>query len=228
MSGKPGAIQAVVEAFAEMDTEGPSLIGRDEPAPGVDAPPIPMLATTIAQPIGVVGPGEIAVSGIPFATPDHSGSPVFTRMEGGEIGLDAPAAYTIDMFLELGGFRGLASGDVHNDGHTDVLVATNAGPALCVNLGDGSFVRQAIDLRGLDDLIVLQPVLVDLDDDGWLDMFLTTTNTKRRGRDSNPHVLADASFQDWCISRSATPPSGTPTLGGQRSPCALRIAHGPV
>src|SRR5689334_6832811 len=32
---------------------------------------------------------------------------------------------------------------------------------------------------------------------------------RRRARDSNPEVLTDASFQDWCNSRSANPPTLT-------------------
>jgi len=72
---------------------------------------------------------------------------------------------------------GIATGDVHNDGWADVLIAldpTAYGLALYANVNGERFVRQDIPIPSIDRLSVANAALVDLNDDGWLDIVLTS------------------------------------------------------
>ena len=51
------------------------------------------------------------------------------------------------------------------------------------------------------------------------------TNQGRRAWDSNPEVLTDASFQDWCNSHSANPPGAAGTLANYWKRLAYSTAY---
>ncbi|HMH52772.1 MAG TPA: FG-GAP-like repeat-containing protein [Candidatus Acidoferrum sp.] len=125
-------------------------------------------------------PEGISVERIPFAAPADArglqGQPakLFSRSEGSQFGLDEPYSVSVlkfeGPFLQ---FRGIASGDVHNDGWTDILLTTDSGLSLYANR-QGKFVAQTIDIPALKDFYVVNAALVDVNSDGWLDIVFST------------------------------------------------------
>src|SRR5262249_22444381 len=121
----------------------------------------------------------ISVERISFAAPSSSGplatpSKLFTRFEGSQFGLDGPYSFSVLKFEgPFTQFRGSASGDVHNDGWTAILLPSDAGLSLYANR-HGRFVAQTIDIPAMKDFYVVNAALVDLDNDGWLDIVFST------------------------------------------------------
>ena len=99
----------------------------------------------------------------------ESGKP-FRRLEGHMFGFDEPYSFSVMNFLSLQRFRGIASGDVHNDGWIDVVMTSDKGFSLYANQGGQRFARQTVDVPDLQDHRVVNAALVDLDNDGWLDI----------------------------------------------------------
>ena len=60
---------------------------------------------------------------------------------------------------------------MHGDGWPDILVGTDRGLYLFANHGGARFERQRLDAPGLDESYIVSAALVDLDGDGWLDIF---------------------------------------------------------
>jgi hypothetical protein len=115
---------------------------------------------------------------------------------------DVTAAAGIDV-RDYG--MGVAAGDYDNDGHVDLYV-TNFGPnRLLRNRGDGSFV----DVTAQAGEAVADPrwstgaVFVDVDQDGWLDLFSCNYVVL----DLNHHKVCrtPAGAADYCGPRSFTP-----------------------
>ncbi len=74
--------------------------------------------------------------------------------------------------------RSLSTGDIDGDGDPDLVIAsTEAGLYLYDNNGGGEFTRIDADLGPIADLDVFNAALVDIDNDGWLDLFLATWRT---------------------------------------------------
>ncbi len=123
-------------------------------------------------PLAIDLPDELSISRIPFGDRNIEEGPLFHRMTGSEIGIDEPYFFSILKFIEpFNQFRGIATGDVHNDGWVDILVTSDHGVSLYANDGGKGFIRQKMDLLGLNDQYVANAALVDLNDDGWLDIY---------------------------------------------------------
>lgn len=111
-----------------------------------------------------------------FAPRSAPASTRFSRAEASSIGIDKPLEFSMrDMWPPFWEGRSLASGDIDNDGDIDLAVAsTEAGLYLYENDGSGQFRRLALDLGALADLQIFNAVLVDIDNDGWLDLFFAS------------------------------------------------------
>ena len=116
-----------------------------------------------------------SLSEIPDAPRLIHGSKLFTRMDGDRIGLESPKDFSVeDFWPPFYNGRGIASSDMNGDGWVDVLVATERGPRIYENTGDGKFVESLLavnETAGLNTFVVAP---VDLNDDGWLDLFFST------------------------------------------------------
>ncbi|MGC1497779.1 MAG: FG-GAP-like repeat-containing protein [Sulfitobacter sp.] len=119
---------------------------------------------------------QIAVSATPLRPMSPPDALPFTRLEADQIGIDKPLEFSFrDMWPPFWEGRGVSSGDIDRDGDLDIAIAsTEAGLYLYLNDGQGGFSRMQTDLGTLGNQHIFQSVLVDIDNDGWLDLFLGT------------------------------------------------------
>src|SRR5712671_3937198 len=89
---------------------------------------------------------------------------------------------------------GLAVGDYDNDGREDIYFLNQLGPnALYRNVGDGSFVDVTAKAGvAIGNRISVAATFADYDNDGWADLFVTTT----RGGNVLFHNRGDGTFED--------------------------------
>ncbi|MEE9328740.1 MAG: FG-GAP-like repeat-containing protein, partial [Parvularculaceae bacterium] len=101
----------------------------------------------------------------------------FTRIIGPEIGLNEKGVLSsLKIFGPYNMHGGIAAGDVHNDGWTDIVTSRSihqTGFSLYANLG-GKYVRQHIDLGPLEKLDFRNLALVDINGDQRLDIIGAT------------------------------------------------------
>jgi uncharacterized membrane protein YraQ (UPF0718 family) len=66
--------------------------------------------------------------------------------------------------------KGISSGDINNDGYPDLVVAFERGIYVYNNLGDGTFglATTLLPANGFNTFVV---ALIDINNDGWLDLF---------------------------------------------------------
>lgn len=135
-------------------------------------------AETIAPEDGAAD--GIAVERFPFNPRSGTAKPGFTRINGAAVGLDVPALWYVGEYLYfLDNNRCVASGDIHHDGWPDLVVGGDNGLGgiyLFANRNGETFERQKLDLGSLAAETVAYLALVDLNNDGWLDLFFTTFN----------------------------------------------------
>jgi len=121
---------------------------------------------------------DILIESIDHRPRSSSDAKPFTKVEGKALGIDLPSRFSILTFhLPMAMGDGIASGDIDNDGWTDVLFGTSQGIFLYRNIG-GRFAWHPIDLPEIDSLDVYIVALVDIDNDGWLDIYLTALEGK--------------------------------------------------
>jgi hypothetical protein len=122
-------------------------------------------------------PAGITIDRFPWKE-NGGGNPGFKRHDGSAFGINAETGFIpTRVIIPTNMGRGIASGDVHNDGWTDILLAedrTVGGVTLYTNRGGKEFEVQQLDIPELADKVVIVTALVDVNDDGWLDMFLST------------------------------------------------------
>lgn len=104
-------------------------------------------------------------------------TPVFARLPGATLGFeDIGISTPLHEFAPGMMLGGIAAGDIHNDGWVDVVVRRPTGAkglSLYANTG-GRFQRQALDLGPVAALEVASVAFADLDNDGWLDLVVST------------------------------------------------------
>ncbi|WP_233341662.1 FG-GAP-like repeat-containing protein [Robiginitomaculum antarcticum] len=133
--------------------------------------------TSSASPVKTVSSAaDITLTAHPFAPRSPSASTLFTRGEAHTIGLDQPIEFSFkDMWPPFWEGRGITSGDIDRDGDLDIIIAsTEVGFRVYLNDGTGQFLQDKALPKAISDLDIFNVALVDLDNDGWLDLFLTT------------------------------------------------------
>jgi uncharacterized membrane protein YraQ (UPF0718 family) len=124
-----------------------------------------------ATAVAVDGPADIAVTAVPLNAVGSGGDRLFSRVSGPSIGINQPYQFSVVKWAEpYSEFRGIASGDVHNDGWPDIVVTSERGVYLYANVA-GKFHAQEIAIEGLSSKFVVNAALVDLNNDGWMDLY---------------------------------------------------------
>ena len=113
---------------------------------------------------------EVAIERILNASPSPFAEPRFTRIEGKDIGFNEAHSFSAMYYLTFSRFRAVASGDVHNDGYPDVLLATENGVVLYANEGGKQFAKQTIHVPNMEEYYTVNSAFVDMNNDGWLDI----------------------------------------------------------
>ncbi|WP_425101838.1 CRTAC1 family protein [Tropicibacter sp. S64] len=122
---------------------------------------------------------SVTVTSRPFAPRSPGYDTVFQRVEGSTQGIDKPLEFSMaDMWPPFWEGRSLTTGDIDHDDDLDlVLASTERGIYIYHNDGTGQFTRTQPDVGPVADLDVFNAALVDIDNDGWLDLFLATYAT---------------------------------------------------
>ena len=139
---------------------------------------------------------------------------VFRQVSPLETGLTAAWTFNLSDVLEpfkMG--KGVASGDFNNDGLPDLVFASEMGARVYENSGDGHFFEHALLTPSQFDSNGFVVTFVDIDDDGWQDIFLSSYgganyffknengkfSTDRIIRlKSDKHIVTlSAGFSDW-------------------------------
>jgi len=133
-------------------------------------------ATIDPQDWTVTGVAGVTLSATPLAPPSPAATAPFTRIEADQIGIDKPLEFSFrDMWPPFWEGRSVSSGDIDRDGDTDLVIAsTIAGLYVYDNDGAGQFSRRAMPPAPLRDWPVFNAALVDINNDGWLDLFIAT------------------------------------------------------
>ena len=80
-----------------------------------------------------------------------------------------------DMWPPFWDGRGLTSGDFNRDGHVDLVFAsTERGLYFYAGEGNGRFKRVEMPIGRVAEMPVFNAALVDVDNDGWPDLVITT------------------------------------------------------
>ena len=135
-----------------------------------------LAVTTVAATYSTVSANShVEVTSEHFQSASPAEDTPFTRLEGREIGLHRPLTFSFKDFAEpFWNSKGISSGDFDNDGDDDIVLAsTDQGLFLFENEGDGTFSEVLIDKGGWSGFPGLLTAFVDLDNDGWLDIFIS-------------------------------------------------------
>ncbi|MGH6924138.1 MAG: permease, partial [Propylenella sp.] len=131
-----------------------------------------------AEPFGTVpdDANVLTITREPFDARSPAGEKPFTRMEAWHLGIDQPVEFSFgDMWPPFWEGRGISASDYDRDGDIDVAIAsTEHGLYLYANDGSGKFSRVEFPLGEIEDLPVFNAGFVDVNNDGWPDLFLTT------------------------------------------------------
>lgn len=136
-------------------------------------------AKTSAPPLWAAaasGAPQITITTTPLAPKSPASETGFIRAEADQIGIDKPVEFSFrDMWPPFWEGRSLSSGDIDRDGDLDLVIAsTEVGLYLYVNDGTGHFSRLDVPLGGLADMPIFNAVLADIDNDGFVDLFLAS------------------------------------------------------
>lgn len=122
----------------------------------------------------VLEQGPLRLDALKHHSRSAAGSTPFEHIPGSEMGLATAQLQLLDYMLPFSQGRGIAAGDFNRDGWPDLAVADNRGVRLYRNSAGERFEPVALDFPGLREANVLLVALVDLDDDGCLDLFAGT------------------------------------------------------
>jgi len=121
-----------------------------------------------------VGGSAVVVERRAFSQATAEGEKLFSRTLGDQIGLERFDPTPLSYKLTAPYYRSypIAAGDVDGDGRPDLVVGGTGGVQLFMNLDGRHFAERRIDVPKLSGLYAANAALVDLDDDGNLDLFI--------------------------------------------------------
>lgn len=153
---------------------GPPPVAESTPA--VESPQLASPAAAMQSKTTIDTAEQVTIARTDFRPRSSADGPAFTQMEAWHIGIDKPLEFSFaDMWPPFWEGRSISSGDFDNDGDVDVVLAsTERGLYFYANDGRGKFVAREFELGGLRDIPIFNAALVDIDNDGWLDIFFTT------------------------------------------------------
>lgn len=138
---------------------------------------VAMFLILAALPASAAGIGDAVVSvrAARLAQMSAPGEKPFTRVEGEAIGVYRPVEFSFkDLWPPFWNGRGVSSGDFDNDGDEDlVFPSTDRGLHLFENTGSGHFAEIKLEMGAYSGLPAFVAAFVDLNNDGWLDLFLS-------------------------------------------------------
>lgn len=156
--------------YADGSPGVPPGVGRVEAPTALPAMPLPADTVTVAE----FEQGRLNLLAQPHQARSPAGGPPFAHQPGENFGLENTPPLALDFMVPFSQGRGMAAGDFDLDGWPDLAVADNIGVRLFRNLGGAGFEEVALPESGLTRANVLMVALVDLDDDGCLDLFAGT------------------------------------------------------
>ena len=117
----------------------------------------------------------VSISAIPFRPRGGNDAMPFTRYDGSVFGLQQTDSFSPDDFFPPffnGG--GIASGDIDRDGWPDIVSANGPLISVFTNQDGQGFERFELDVTGDKYAAIFNVALVDINGDGWLDIFGTS------------------------------------------------------
>lgn len=121
------------------------------------------------------GGHEVSVKATAFQPRAGTGAEPFTRYDGSKFGLQQKNSFNpADFFPPFFNGWGISSGDIDRDGWPDVVSANGPLISIFMNQEGQRFVPVEIDLSGDDHTSIFNVALVDINGDGWLDLFGTS------------------------------------------------------
>jgi uncharacterized membrane protein YraQ (UPF0718 family) len=117
------------------------------------------------------GPDAVSLIAQEHQARSLPGPAPFSHRPGHELGLDTTETLALDFMVPFSQGRGVAAGDFNGDGWPDLAVADNQGVRLFRNSAGSRFEEVPLRDARLQRANVLLVALVDLDDDGCLDVF---------------------------------------------------------
>ncbi len=145
---------------------------------GFDISLVTSAAAAESMPVRVVTDANnvVRLTRQPFGARSPKGDKPFTKQESWKLGIDKSIEFSMaDMWPPFWEGRSISAGDIDNDGDQDLVAAsTDKGLYFYLNDGHGHFEPKAFPVGRIASMPVFNAALVDVDNDGWLDLFLTT------------------------------------------------------
>lgn len=153
---------------------------------------------------------NVSISAAAFQARSGGDGIPFTRYDGSEFGLTFTNYFNPrDYYPPFFNGGGIASGDINRDGWPDIVAANGALIVIYMNQQGQEFAAIEVDVTGQPDVSIFNVALVDLDGDGWLDLFGTTY------LQGNFYLLSDEGT--FTSAGLRQPPRGTAVLSSTAS-----------
>jgi hypothetical protein len=121
---------------------------------------------------------SIEIEEIKYLDRKSYGEKFFTRFPENSFGISEHNEINLLGSLAIDPFSfgsGIASGDFNNDNFIDLVLGTKEGILLYKN-EEGNFSKVKISIEEIDNLMIFLVSFIDFNNDGWLDLFLSSFN----------------------------------------------------